>query len=39
MRVFMCGPETTDDGRTVLTGDGGPIDPEYAWEETIDVED
>lgn len=38
MKICMCYPQTTDDGRTVLTGDGGDIKPEYQWEETIDVD-
>lgn len=37
MRVYMCGPEFTDDGRTALTGDGGNISSEYQWEETVQV--
>lgn len=26
-------PETTDDGRTVLTSDSGPISDDYIWED------
>jgi len=37
MRYDSCGPELTDDGRTATEGDGGPIDPEYQWEETVQV--
>lgn len=37
----MCGSdvEMDDYGRTALTGDSGPIDDDYAWEETVDVSD
>ncbi len=35
MRVYMNGPDLTEDGRTATSGDGGPIDPEYMWEETV----
>ena len=42
---WMCGPEDeednspemSDDGRTALSSDSGPIDPGYQWEETVDV--
>lgn len=37
-KIYMCDPKTTDDGRTVLTGDIGDIEPEYQWEETVNVD-
>ena len=30
-------PTFDDAGRTALTSDRGPIDPDYQWEETVDV--
>lgn len=37
LRMYNSDPVFSDDDRTVLTGDSGPIDPEYTWEETVDV--
>lgn len=37
VRHFKDSPIMTPDGRIALTGDCGDIDPEYMWEETVDV--